>query len=1174
MTVYVGSIVITKNQVQGSFKNYRIVQKTFQNLSDINFGFLMDLTSRTGHGDGGKECQGEVILREQAAFSQAAQYAIELASKEYQLPKNLKFGFVVLDVCESSAATFLQSAAFIANCSTSKKCPSNHNLSDVVESFSVVGVVDLLAGDHSLMSASVLSAGGIPVVNSFTSEPLLSKNYPGVLRISPPSVELDLIPLLLAKMKWTFISILYEQGSFYYWALQELQRGISNNNIIVALERSLRQDLTESSADNVVGELVKYKESGATVVLLIASARTVKAIFKANGRHSSKENFIWVGIENWIRYKEECLLDPILKSQLVNTLFVVPARYYAGSIEFETWFQQRTMESTTDPWFREVWKKKHCKSNHSCSSNSTELGEHSELKIWTVNYFLDAVNVIANATSRVLWSAACPNMTNSTTISNLVQQMNQICNEMESTEFAKIIITRFGGEITKDSLADSEYCITHIYYTRLQNCRLHNSKIIKRTCLNQLNDEHHNEMIKCIKKTVPNLNSADTLKSFLKDVTSAMDTSVEHLSRPWSKNCPWSLTDEVVTRMWNETCPQLITVPASTYVKRKSLLKELKATNQCGLSSDTPITFPRDDSKVLKAVLQVQQQGDDLISIPVGALKDGADLNTFSLSGSLTVQNVTWNGSVDMRNYTKWDWFKIVFPHFETPIKDRRNVTNPKMIYSTCTPDCEPHYEKDQTRAKQKGCHVCTKCSVNKIVTDFSCETCNESTWPDEFFKSCVDIPPNFESYWNSSVMITMGLLSLLIVFMVGKLVIQHREKRVIKATSLELSMLILFGNVLGFSNLLLFPLPATDSVCITMDVFVDLSFSLRFGALLIRMFLIFSIFRSQHGAARGRHFLGSKQQQIGFCPTVATGFVATTLFRFALTKNFQTTKKLQPDPLKQEVFVHCDVIMDIESLIKDINLLSIYDVASFVIKFTILLVCLLLAFQTRNVPDNFNESGFIFVVTCAEITSEVFVCIISAAASHDRNRIKEKTRLFQSCLSQYVFMFLMFLPKIFIAIFVEPFQSQKNNIILQSQSSYKASRVRKWTASSMQASTSDFQEFSIDNIPDTETRDQASERRSLKSGTPDESPIINPDSAKASHADPDTSSHTDPDKSSHTDPWTWSPDSANEDRLSPEPDQVSVKSGLSMEGMASLHSVVGSLQHSFHPFKTEDPPV
>jgi hypothetical protein len=91
-------------------------------------------------------------------------------------------------------------------------------------------------------------------------------------------------------------------------------------------------------------------------------------------------------------------------------------------------------------------------------------------------------------------------------------------------------------------------------------------------------------------------------------------------------------------------------------------------------------------------------------------------------------------------------------------------------------------------------------------------------------------------------------------------------------------------------------------------------------------------------------------------------------------------------------------------------------DAAAFSFRAAITLACFFMAFQTRNVTSNFNESGFIFVCLCAEIVSTYFVFLVR----NNLPTIQEKrmVELFSTVINQVIFSAFMFLPKIFFITF------------------------------------------------------------------------------------------------------------------------------------------------------------
>jgi hypothetical protein len=219
----------------------------------------------------------------------------------------------------------------------------------------------------------------------------------------------------------------------------------------------------------------------------------------------------------------------------------------------------------------------------------------------------------------------------------------------------------------------------------------------------------------------------------------------------------------------------------------------------------------------------------------------------------------------------------------------------------------------------------------------------------------------------------------------------------VIKATSIQLSLLMMFGISLGYINILLAAVPSSTVLCAVMGIFFYLATAFRLCALFTRTLLIYRVFKnSKKSAARLRYT--SKQTQVVMCLSLVA--IQLGLALICLPKSCPN----QPDVHRRYVEESCEILTVQQ------------DAAAFSFRAVITLACFFMAFQTRNVTSNFNESGFIFVCLCAEIVSTYFAFQVRGhlPTIHEKRMVQ----LFSTVINQVIFSAFMFLPKIFFITF------------------------------------------------------------------------------------------------------------------------------------------------------------
>ena len=166
---------------------------------------------------------------------------------------------------------------------------------------------------------------------------------------------------------------------------------------------------------------------------------------------------------------------------------------------------------------------------------------------------------------------------------------------------------------------------------------------------------------------------------------------------------------------------------------------------------------------------------------------------------------------------------------------------------SKCSYPCRPH----ESRVVQdvKCCWVCSPCRVNEYVTVNSsrCVACPEFTWPDSSvdYKLCVEIQPTTLQL-NSATgcfLLIVACGCLFICLMVLCIFHRYRDVRVIKASSRELSLLMLVGIGMGYLAMICLMLTPSEGLCRFNFFIFCTSFTLIYVPLLVRAMRIFRIF-------------------------------------------------------------------------------------------------------------------------------------------------------------------------------------------------------------------------------------------------------------------------------------------------------------------------------------------
>ncbi|CAG5134430.1 unnamed protein product, partial [Candidula unifasciata] len=303
------------------------------------------------------------------------------------------------------------------------------------------------------------------------------------------------------------------------------------------------------------------------------------------------------------------------------------------------------------------------------------------------------------------------------------------------------------------------------------------------------------------------------------------------------------------------------------------------------------------------------------------------------------------------------------------------------IVKSVCAEPCN----WDQVQVKVNSvlcCWICTDCAENAIVDNNTlCKECQLGTWPNANKTDCQEIPVD-SIHWSDTqavVSITVGSLA------------------VVKASTRELSYIILVGICLAFSsNFILVSKPAKE-VCYLTRILPGLSFSLMYGALVTRTNRIARILEgSKRIMTKKPKFMSATAQVvisliiIGLEGAVITGML---LYQPADSRlDYSTPRKVR--------------------LICDTSTLGIVVPLGF--DLVLIILCTIYAVKTRNLPENFNEAkfiGFAMYATC--------VIWLGFFPIYFAGENKEITFSMSMSLSAAVALVLLFIPKVYVIVWV-----------------------------------------------------------------------------------------------------------------------------------------------------------
>ncbi len=163
-------------------------------------------------------------------------------------------------------------------------------------------------------------------------------------------------------------------------------------------------------------------------------------------------------------------------------------------------------------------------------------------------------------------------------------------------------------------------------------------------------------------------------------------------------------------------------------------------------------------------------------------------------------------------------------------------------------------------------CWVCSRCRSNEIlkVDKDGCTKCPELQWPDQInYTSCLDIAPTF-MLWTDPLAIGLESLSavgITLSVIIAFIFIKHNKRKVVKGSSRELMMFMLFGILLSFLTIFLFLTQPEDVSCYINYFAFHLSCTFIFAPLVLKTIRLYRIFAAAEEMKVGIQMVSASSQ-------------------------------------------------------------------------------------------------------------------------------------------------------------------------------------------------------------------------------------------------------------------------------------------------------------------------